>query len=475
MSGKPNGDGDLLVDDWTGLYREKWNGLIVSAAVVHPAKFSRALIRHIYQHAIDCGWIKAGSVVVDPFGGVALGAFEALRHGLHWRGVELESRFVTLGEQNISWWNERYAGKVASWGTAQMVQGDSRHLRAVFGEAGLVVSSPPYANTPLKLSDPEKKQEIINRLRIERGDIKGGIGRSGALGASINSDGYGTDPANLGNLRASDADHALVVSSPPYVEAPGHDSGHPRLDGKEDARRAAEGCARRNGYGSTDGQLSAMKEGDISAVISSPPFIASLASDDPDRRGGLFRDDKRRNDRTLTATYGSSDGQLGAMPPGELIVSSPPYQTGGHHDHQMDAWNTNGRGQQGYESGYADENEGGLRGHGDTFWSAARQIVAECHAVLPVGGHAMWVCKDFVRAKKRVEFSRQWAELCESVGFKLVHWHRASLVERHGTQMHADGTDDEITTERISFFRRLAERKGSPKINCEDVLCMVRL
>ena len=83
--------------DWHKLYGEGWTGLIVPEAFAHPAKYSRALIRHIYQHLVDEGWLKPGDVVCDPFGGVALGALHAMKHGLHWVGVELEEKFVDLG------------------------------------------------------------------------------------------------------------------------------------------------------------------------------------------------------------------------------------------------------------------------------------------------------------------------------------------------------------------------------------------
>lgn len=33
---------------------------------------------------------------------------------------------------------------------------------------------------------------------------------------------------------------------------------------------------------------------------------------------------------------------------------------------------------------------------------------------------------------------------------------------------------DNFTTERKSFFRRLAEKKGSPAIDWEDVICVVK-
>ena len=68
-------------DTWGSCYKEQWQGLIVPEAFTHPAKFSRALIRRIYDHCREEGWLPEGSVVIDPFGGVALGALDAMRLG----------------------------------------------------------------------------------------------------------------------------------------------------------------------------------------------------------------------------------------------------------------------------------------------------------------------------------------------------------------------------------------------------------
>jgi hypothetical protein len=108
---------------------------------------------------------------------------------------------------------------------------------------------------------------------------------------------------------------------------------------------------------------------------------------------------------------------------------------------------------------------------GDTFWAAAKQIVAECHKILKPGGHAIWVVKSFVRKGKIVDFPGDWQKLCESQGFKTVCIHHAMLVKE---QNHDGLFGDTITEkkERKSFFRRLAESKGSPAINYEVVLCM---
>ena len=97
--------------------------MIVPEAISHPAKFSNRLIRRIYEHMLKEGWLRPGDMVIDPFGGVALGALDAMRMGLAWRGVELEPRFVDLGNQNILFWNKRFS-RLPGWsGDALLLQG----------------------------------------------------------------------------------------------------------------------------------------------------------------------------------------------------------------------------------------------------------------------------------------------------------------------------------------------------------------
>jgi hypothetical protein len=123
---------------------------------------------------------------------------------------------------------------------------------------------------------------------------------------------------------------------------------------------------------------------------------------------------------------------------------------------------------------YEDTAENMGNSEGDTFWSAARIIVEQVYQLLVPGGVALWVCKDFVRDKKRVPFTHQWAELCEAVGFEWLHEHRCWVVEDNGTQLALIGEDMDLIKERKSFFRRLAEKRGSPRIDWESVLCMQR-
>lgn len=143
---------------WEGCYDDGWQGDIIPEAFSHPAKFSRGLIHRIYQHAKEMGWVHPRDYVLDPFGGIALGALDALSMGLNWIGIELEEKFVSLGQQNIVLWNRQLKGW-PNLGTARIVQGNSRQLGCILKGYGsdsksrdmrkplpLIVSSPPYSD-----------------------------------------------------------------------------------------------------------------------------------------------------------------------------------------------------------------------------------------------------------------------------------------------------------------------------------------
>jgi len=103
---------------------------------------------------------------------------------------------------------------------------------------------------------------------------------------------------------------------------------------------------------------------------------------------------------------------------------------------------------------------------------SARVIVEQTYLALRPGGHAMWVVKSFVRNKQIVDFTGQWRQLCETCGFQTLHEHHAMLVAEAEQPDLFGGKPKR--RERKSFFRRLAESKGSPRIDYEVVLCQVK-
>lgn len=561
-----------ILDEWKGCYPSSWKGVIVPEAMSHPAKFSSKLIRKIYEHMKAEGWLKEGDVVLDPFGGVALGALDAMRLGLRWRGIELEARFADLGAHNISNWNVKYS-RMPHWcSDAHLLNGDSRKLLQVLqGQNGEgVVSSPPYADgaqhtggndphpekmeggkyhgvgisgaissppyaesqiNPGNIGNEIKKrwgtdQAIANHDRDGYGSTDGQLGamKAGNFDAAISSppfeersaDGgwqmlgkyaaegkltvkqvkgngskiypswdqdrdtsYGETEGQMGKMKTTDEGFAAAISSPPFRHSEGG-TPEPKPGGSIDkalyARHAA-GNSAAEGYGGTDGQLANMAEGDFQGAVSRPPYNLPMSQEHNGKRGGKRGTTPPDGDPNAFVKYGNTPGQLEGMKDDgfDAAVSSPPFEDSlgseaGHQDVRGELL-TIGKDPDG-QYGTTDGQLGGESG--DDFWMASRAIVEQVFQALAPGGHAAWVVKGFVKNKEYVDFPDQWRRLCEAVGFVTVHEHRAMLVHSKGKTTNFDGEEIEHKTESKSFFRRLAEKKGSPRVDWETVWCMVK-
>jgi hypothetical protein len=368
-----------------GCYSDSWQGVITPDAFAHPAKYARGLIRRIYQHMLDSGYVARGDSIIDPFGGVGLGGLDAMTFGLHWTGCELEPRFVELGQRNLDKWRRDLAMLNGTLGTARLLQGDSRRLLEVVG-AGMAaaVSSPPFGEA----------QTYGTAIVYPNGDR--------IQDRAYSPENQGQSPGNLAALRADDAGFTAAVSSPPYadnaatwVEGPGarHDPIHHNGD---NAYKASSD----SGYGSTPGNVGNMRDGGFEGVVSSPPFESS--GTDRNETNGVR---VALNRQVVRKNRGAS------IRPGEQARSLS----------------------------YGDDPANIGNDSGDNFWTAARAIVEQTYAVLRPGGYAAWVCKDFVRKGQRVPFSDQWQALCAAVGFVPVERIAAMLVDDHGDQLDIFG------------------------------------
>lgn len=346
------------------------------------------------------------------------------------------------------------------------------------GSSDAVISSPPYTESQSGGTAIFDQLEETHRRTLTEASRRGGY-RSSEQGATE------------GQLAALPAGNpAAVIGSPPYLESLDRGTvdrqdrvAHARANGISNAEHISpidmeQAGKRDQDYGSTPGQVGKMKEGDFGAVIGSPPFAGSVGSDDPERRGGLFADERRRTDRNLTGTYGNTPGQLGVMVEG--VLGSPPYGAGtvnGRNGIDPTKFDRYGQNSQAVTMNGYGQTPGQLNSEssesGETFWSAAKIIVEQSYQILRPGGVSIWVCKDFARDWERVEFCRQWRLLCEAVGFVHEETFRALLVKDKGRQQTIDGDVVELKVERKSFFRRNYESKpGAVRIDWECVICM---
>lgn len=195
--------------DWHNCYDDGWKGMIVPEAFAHPAKFAYGLIARIVRHGLDCGYWKPGDVIGDPFGGVALGGILCGYHGLNWVGVELEPRFVELGNRNLAMHGPRWLA-MEQTNRVTLLQGDSRRFAELVGSVAGCVTSPPYAATNNQGGD-QATHPGMKWKHGERSD-RGKVDRS-----NFNGTDYGTTPGQIGALPSGQLD--AVISSPPFAAA----------------------------------------------------------------------------------------------------------------------------------------------------------------------------------------------------------------------------------------------------------------
>lgn len=397
-----------MTDQWHNCYDAGWGADIVPAAFAHPAKASKSLIFRIVEHCTANGWLKPGDTVLDPFGGIGTTALPCLLKGVNVVTCELEAKFVEMQQQNAALWQRRY-GAWPAFKTAQWTR---------------------------LCGDSRQLSQLIAQAEV-------------------------------------------CVSSPPYADSINSEKSgidwskaDPKWGSQVSPVRLKSRLAHHNqrNYGHTNGQLGSMREGDIDLALSSPPYAEGLG------HGGGNGD---KDDKVLCAMrdgYGQSAGQLGAMPDQgfDAAVSSPPYEAA--TDRCVAHGGKLSDGESGFRNHYSENpaNLGNPCGAGglDTFWLAARQIVQQVFLLLRPGGHAVWITKNYVKARKEVDFNGNWQRLCESIGFQTVCTHQAMLVETRDTNLLLNGGEHTIIRQHKSFFRRLAESKGSPPINFECVTCM---
>lgn len=482
----------MTKDNWTGCYPSNWKGLIVPEAMAHPAKFSNKLIRRIYEHMLAEGWVKPGDRVLDPFGGVALGALDAMRLGLHWTGIELEEKFHELGQAeylclgiNPKDWRRWYSRP---------------KMLAFFREHHLLCPTCERA-----WNDIADRKIPHRELHIFRGNIPLWTHKFQSM------PNFGTARLLHGDsrklLELLDERAQVAVSSPPYADSVNSDSNgidwsktkkdYPGRQMHEKRIEMSDRIHSGYNYGSTPGQLGAMKAGGFESVVASPPYSAmqvekNAKSIDRAKQYEVYR--KSGGGQTFeqfchtqelhSQGYGHSDGNLANMPAGKFkaTVSSPPFQKGSEGVMRADKFKDpeafarvqmtkgNGASFDAKMRSMKKDNERADYGKtpgqlgndsGDDFWLAARTIVEQVYQALAPGGHAVWVVKNYVKNKQIVHFSDQWRQLCEAVGFVTMHEHHAMLVHHKGTQHTLEGGTKIYTTASKSFFRRLAERKAA--------------
>lgn len=432
-----------------GLYNDGWTGVIVPEAFSHPAKFSRKLIYWIIKAGLERNWWRPGDMILDPFGGVGLGGLAAAAHGLRWLGVEIEERFCRLAEQNFDLCREGW--RRMGLPEPRIIQGDSRRLLEIMREyAGAAlggITSPPYGEIREGDKQPQRGQQ----------------------GGPPHAD-YGQTPGQIANMGA--------ITSPPFGQA---DTGGGILkegyQGRPDL--PPDFLDKRHYAAHTAGQT----EGNIAALggIASPPY-AELRQDGGSSRPGYGAPAPYSGEDRIQWRTQRDQRNIGNLPEGNVsAITSPPYEASSSSGQSGIDWKKAGRPERDAPSGSRHGVQGtsmhemrygtgfGNLGNqqGETYWQAIDSILRQLWQIFPPNGHLAWVVKPFVRNKRIVDLPQMTLYLMLHQGWEPVAWIDAMLVAEAA---QADIFGGSKRTEQKSFFRRLIEAKGGPKIDAETVL-----
>jgi len=537
------------ITTWHNCYDSSLKGLVTKASFAHPAKMARGLTERILDHGEAMGYWKPGDIILDPFAGIFTTGVVGAYRGYRVIGVELEPKFYRMavghdcpGVSKAQWcrWQgrfghikdlcpacqsgkgetvrkdqgtleyqgdglipfqpaHRYVGNIflnaRKWATMglpvpMILQGDSRKLRQ---HVACALGIMPFTETVKGIitSPPFSLPETRDRSPLQPGNVTEVMQRSYTV------DRQGTSEGNIAALPVGDISGALL--SPPFAGnsgGTGEASSGPMNALNPGVFERHLGSMRNGaGYGASDGQINAMPEGDVEKVVGavlSPPYAdTDIASK---TNGTTYGGDFARTGKSPRALaqmesekYGATPGQLSAMPAGDVdkiagILTSPPYADGSSHTGGNDPSPSYLKGGTiqavGLNGATATARYGDADGQiglteGETYWTAVAKVYQELYQLLPSGGAAAVVVKNYVKNKKIAPLCDQTAQLLTAIGFEVRERCHAMLVkEKAATDMF--GETHTKKTSRKSFFRRLAEKRGSPAIDHEEVIWAIK-
>jgi len=295
-------------------------------SVAHPAKANLFLLYFLIKK-----FTKPKETVLDPMSGTSSTGIIASLLDRNAVCVDLENKFVEMSKKNAELLEKRGRKK----GEITVLKGDSRRLSSLLKQADAVVTSPPYSESISKHAGGKcslknvgistktaraytELDETIERLRQHgRTDDKAG----GPYGRSL-AHPYSPKTENIGNLKHGNVD--AVITSPPYSEGIGHDSGDKASEEFKERLKMQKRYTRQM---VSEKNIAQLKHGNVDAVITSPPYAESLANENPQRKEGYWKTSGGYQTGHGTGIYGKNERNIGNLPHGSVdaIVTSPPY------------------------------------------------------------------------------------------------------------------------------------------------------
>lgn len=288
-------------------------------SVKHPAKMDIRLTRWILQR-----FTREGETVLDPMSGIGSTLLEAVNMNRNCIAVEFEKKFADWTNENLRLLNRNRA--IDKRGSGIVVQGDARNLTDVLNrQVDDIVFSPPHG--------------------ISIGTRAGGRMSWCTKDQSRKAlPVYSTSKDNISNLDYG-KDIDTIITSPPFANCEHHrDHGLKDLSGKDMKGRKA--WMNKEHTKVSKDNIGNLRLGEIDSIITSPPFVETIAFQD----FGFMEDVVARDYGTRVREgktkghYASPDAKrryfekceegkiedpdnIGNLPKGDIdaIVTSPPF------------------------------------------------------------------------------------------------------------------------------------------------------
>jgi len=313
-------------------------------AVAHPAKANTRLLEFLVER-----FTKAGDVILDPMAGSGSTGVVAALHGRNAVQVELEKKFYE--------WMEKAREKVEkhptliSKGWIKNICGDARRLSELLTqvefEPTAVITSPPYETQHQGGLDPNPVGTCIK----ERYPSKN----------------------NIANLPLGE-----ISASPPYAETYSAGKAGKAIRTGETKIHEEKHLARPYTENLNKENIGNLPLGEISAIITSPPYERQLHDSAEKRAAGAWNGSELDVQKNLPMGYSENP-----------------------------------------------ENIGNLKR--ETYLEAMLRVYGEMWKVLKPGGLAIIIVKPFIRNKKVVDLPWHTWLLMAKVGFTLEKLYKLRL------------------------------------------------
>ena len=284
-----------------------------------------------------------------------------------------------------------------------------------FSEIDVIVTSPPYVDTQhfqdLKFMEKiAKEQGEKSRNGVNKGHFKSE--EAGLRSWGKMSEGKLENSDNIGNLSQL-GEINVIITSPPYEESLGSKHHSPRADKISEEKSL---CT----------TYTEAKKVDV--VITSPPYSEGIGHGHAGENASHEHEARLKMQERYASAF-ESEGNIASLKHGEVtaVITSPPFgedvspHTSFHPGH-----NQNSRGYTDSKSEKA--NMGNLKK--ETYLHAMLKCYSEMFKVLKPNGSAAIVVKPFIRDRAVVDLPYQTWLLMQTCGFQLTKLFKLRLEQQ---------------------------------------------